>query len=240
MLTDPTYTRDLVLAGVGKALETGTITKDEFQESVVLMDDFSQQGRGRERFLKTLKRLPFWSLLYGYYHASGLALKVPEVAAYVSVGLNIDLSDIVSKVTNFDVSLLTTQENWLTKLAISLGIFSGFRVIGGLNSFLATKLAGRLAKRNLGTAAAISAIPLIGPHLAIPAQFSVDASNKNETIWHYTVRNLIAKISKVNPAGGWGTELEGKLWNWFGKRLEGWAKPKIDSNPQVVDDANDH
>lgn len=225
ILTDPTHTKELVLAGANRAFETGTITDREFQESAALLESFSQE-RGRERFKKILKGLPFWSGLYAYYHASGLALKVPEVACYVSIGFNLDLVDLMSKVINLDVPSLTTQEGWLAKLALSMGIFSGFRVLGGLNSFLATKLFGRLTKRNLDTAAVISAIPAIGPHLAIPAQISVDASNKDETIWHYTVRNLIARISKINPAGGWGTELEGQLWNWFGRKIQGWVAAK--------------
>lgn len=84
-----------------------------------------------------------------------------------------------------------------------------------------------MAGKNLETAARISAIPFIGAFLAVPAQVCVDAGSKDKLIWHYTVRNLVAKISKAvifNPAGGWGTESEGKLWGRMGKWLEGWAR----------------
>lgn len=156
--------------------------------------------------------------MYAYYHISGSLLKIPEIVAYANFGL----IEIIDKVARRDISSLVTLEE-LPKTAIFFGIFAGARFAGGLNSYLATKLAGQMSGRNLNTAAIISAIPVLGVHLAIPAQVCVDAGSKSETIWHYTVRKVVAKISKISPSGGWGTELEGKLWNLFGKKIERWA-----------------
>lgn len=218
ILTDSTYIDKLVLGGARKALDTGILPEAEFQEAVALVQSLSQQERGRNRFLKILKGLSGWGGLYAYYHVSGTLLKVPELTAYASLGL----------------TGLVAQDDWLSKSAIFLGIFSGFRVLGGLNSFLATKLVGLMTGRNLDTAAAISAIPVVGLHLAIPAQLCVDVGSKSKTIWHYAVRDVIAKISKIHPAGGWGTELEGKLWGLLGlgERLEGLAKARITHTPK--------
>lgn len=219
ILMEPDYINKLVLGGVQKALDTNTISEDVYQEAVSLVQGISKKDKGRSRFLKTLKGGSLWSSLYAYYHISGSVLKVPEIAAYANFGLG----DIIEKVSRLDFASLITPEGTV-KLGIFLGIFSGARVAGGLNSYLATKSLARLSGRKLDTAARISAIPLIGIHMAIPAQFCVDLGSRSETIWHYTVRNAIAKISKINPAGGWGSQFEGVLWNKVGKRIEKWAK----------------
>lgn len=218
MLVDPTYRNQMILKGVNKAHDVGVISAEEFENAKIdLEESLKIKGRGR------LRSGAIFSLLYGYYLGSSALLKVPEVGIYAAFGL----TDALDRVLQLDLTPLTLQENWLEKALTVVGVFTGFRIFGGLQSYLATKAVSFLAGKNLETAARISIVPGIGAHLAIPAQVCVDAVNKGELIWHYAVRNIIAKLSKAlifNPAGGWGTESEGRLWGRMGKWLESWAR----------------
>lgn len=223
LITNPPSLDEIVLRGVEKALDTGTITKQEFQEAISVMQDLSsQQGKGRNKLLNFLKDFPVFSGLYAYYHVSGALLKPFELVSYAAVGL----AGIIDKDTGMHLDLLFSHDDWQSKLVMGAGVFVGFRTLGGFQSFLATKLISLKMGRNLDAAAIVSAIPIIGIHLAIPAQISVDGGSKSREIWHNTARNIIAGLSKISPSGGWGSELEGRLWNLLGRRLEGLAKPQ--------------
>lgn len=202
LITNPPSVDKVVLSGVETAFDTGTITKEELQEARSVMQAVSQQEKGRSRFLNKAKGGLLWSILYGYYNVSGQILNVSELATYAWLA----------------------QEDWSQKGAAIIGTFLGFRAVGGLHNYFATRIAGLLTKRDLDVAAKVSALPIIGIHLAIPAQIGIDGGSKSRAIWHYTVRNIIAGISKISPSGGWGSQLEGRLWGLFGKRLEGLAK----------------
>ena len=219
VVVDSNYRERVILSGVNRAFEAGVIGERELEDAHSLLQTASAE-KGRGRFTTRLRDGTIFAALYGYYFGSSLALKVPELGIYAAFGL----TDLMDRIVKLDLSPLTLQENWVERVLTVLTIFSGFRILGGLNSYLATKLVGFLSGKNLETAARVSIIPGIGPHLAVPAQICVDAGNKGEGIWHWTVRNLVAKISKINPTGGWGSELEGKTWNRVGKWLEGLAR----------------
>ncbi len=109
----------------------------------------------------------------------------------------------------------------------ALGFFLG-RVLPQLRPAV-TLTTGLITKTDLRLAALISAIPTLGSVLPIPAQVGKNVSRDGK-IWHYTVRRLIAKISQgfigAIPHGGWGTEIEARLWQKFGNKLEKLGRPK--------------
>lgn len=207
---------DLVLAGTKKALEEGVISKEEFQEARLAVEDPNPRTNSK-------RTLPVLTGVYGYYQGSSLFLLKPsELASYAYLFG----SDLADRLVELDLTPLLSQENVSEKLAIFGSTFLAFRVIGGLNTYIGTKVLGRLSGMDLDTAAKISIIPIIGSHLAIPAQIGVTATRESELIWHYSVRNLVAKASSIFPPGGWGTQYEGILWRWLGKHLEKLATPK--------------
>jgi len=218
VVVDSNYRERVILSGVNRAFEAGVIGEGDLEDAHSLLRTASAE-KGRGRFIVRLRDGTIFAALYGYYFGSSLALKVPELGIYAAFGL----TDLLDRIVKLDLSPLTLQENWIERALTVATIFSGFRILGGLNSYLATKLVGLITGKNLETAARISVIPGIGAHLAVPAQICIDAGSSGEGIWHWTVRNLVAKISKINPAGGWGSELEGKTWKRIGKWFEGLA-----------------
>ncbi|MEK7616522.1 MAG: hypothetical protein AAB414_00515 [Patescibacteria group bacterium] len=207
---------DLVLAGTKKALEEGVISNEEYQEAKLAVEDPNPRTISK-------RTLPVLTGVYGYYQGSSIFLLKPtELASYAYLFG----SGLADRLVELDLTPLLSQENVSEKLAIFGSTFLAFRVIGGLNTYIGTKVLGRLSSMDLDTAAKISVIPIIGSHLAIPAQIGVTATSGSDLIWHYSVRYLVAKISSIFPPGGWGTQYEGILWRWLGKHLEKLATSK--------------
>lgn len=223
LVFDPNYRNRMILVGVNKAHEFGMISKAEFEAVQKGLEDLSKEKGSRRFFARITTGLTYGALL-GYYFGSGSFLKTLEISTYTALGV----TDLMDRVVKLDLTPLALQENWVERVLTLLSIFAGFRILGGAQSYLVTKAVGFLTGRNLETAARISVVPLVGPFLAVPGQICVDAASKGgELIWHYAVRNMIAKLSKAlifNPAGGWGTESEGRLWGRMGKWLEGWVR----------------
>ncbi|MCL4417373.1 MAG: hypothetical protein M1365_11865 [Actinobacteria bacterium] len=117
-------------------------------------------------------------------------------------------------------------------------VFIGGIVVPPALRYLGTKFIGRLTNRDLEAAAIASAIPTLGNILPIPAQMAYFSGTKSRTLWHYTVRHAIAKLSQITPQGGWTTEFEAKLWKKIGKRLEKLAKftEEDTNNEQVLEE----
>lgn len=208
-----TLVNNLVLAGTKRAYGEDIINNEEFQQGLTLVEqDFRTNSK---------KMLPVLTGVYGYYQGSNwLLLKPTELASYAYLFG----TEAVDQLVKLDLTPLLIQENAIEKLAIFGSAFLGFRVLGALNTFVSTRLLGKLSGMNLETAARVSVIPVIGNHLAIPAQIGVTAGNKDGLLWHYSVRNLLAKASSLHPAGGWGTQYEGQLWKLVGHHLEGLAR----------------
>ena len=201
-----------ILAGTKKAFEEGVIDQDELEQAQSIVET-PRSG----------KILPVLTGVYGYNQGSNwLFLKPAEIGSYIYLfGTN-----AAEKLTQLDLTPLLSLEDPVEKFLLFGLAFAGFRAVGMANSYLGTKLIGRLSDLDLETAARISAVPIVGSHLAIPAQFAITLGSQSEIIWHYNVRGVIAATSSIHPAGGWGTQLEGVLWKKVGKFLEGWAHIK--------------
>jgi hypothetical protein len=96
----------------------------------------------------------------------------------------------------------------------------------GIIRGLSTAVIGRLAKKDLKRMALSSTLPVAGTYLAVPAQIRREYKESGDEMMHYSLRSIVAGISKVRPHGGWGSDLEEKIWNW-GKRESN--MPKIDN-----------
>lgn len=79
-------------------------------------------------------------------------------------------------------------------------------------STLATGLATR---QNLNKMAAFSAIPIVGGYGAVAYQVMREVNANSDAAKHYSRRAIVAKMSNVLPSGGWGSDAEEKLWNFF-------------------------
>lgn len=64
---------------------------------------------------------------------------------------------------------------------------------------------------DLNVATALSPIPTIGEFLAVPTQIAI-SEKKATLINHYKFREFAAKISKLHPAGGWGSQKEAEAY----------------------------
>ena len=80
----------------------------------------------------------------------------------------------------------------------------------------------KIFQTNLKAAGLTSLLPgkLGGTVLPYPAQLVVFTGERASPVFHYGLRKIIAEISAISPAGGWGTEQEAKLYKKFGKKLE--------------------
>ncbi len=90
---------------------------------------------------------------------------------------------------------------------------------------LGTAAVGRLTKKDLKQMALFTSIPMVGTYFAVPAQIRREYKESGDEMMHYTLRSLAAGISKVRPYGGWGSDLEEKIWNFNKGELD---IPKID------------
>ncbi len=81
---------------------------------------------------------------------------------------------------------------------------------------IATAYIGQRKKKDLKQMALFSSIPMVGTYFAVPSQIRREYKERGDEMMHYTLRALVAKASKIRPHGGWGSDLEERLWN-FGK-----------------------
>lgn len=101
----------------------------------------------------------------------------------------------------------------------ALGFFTGW-VLPSIIRPGSAIVAGLATNLDLKTATKFSLIPKAGGMLGPIAQLS-GAGEGSEQVLHYAIRHYIAMLSKlINPAGGWSTELEAKLWKLIGAPLE--------------------
>src|SRR5258708_7130275 len=131
-------------------------------------------------------------------------------------------SDIITA-TIFANSLLS--DGFLPGL-IKAGLFDS--LYAPLVRRFGTLAIARSHKTDLGVAATVASIPFIpgSAYSAVPAQIAVSSAKKSELIWHYRVREQIAKLSRIHPAGGYGSRIETELWNKMGRKLENLGKKR--------------
>lgn len=216
IIVDPHYRNRLVLNGVEQAFEHNLISQEELQETEeIIFNRRLPASQLRRKFL-SLVTLPV------SYAGTSVTLKSSEALIYLSILGQEGWEALQREGLNY---LLNPD---LAEKAPQLGLlFVGFRLFPSIIRPLETIIIAKALNVDLKAAIRISAIPALGQHLAVPAQIGVSFGSKSEALWHYTVRNMIAKFSSISPTGGWGTQLEGQLWKLVGGKLEGLADNKM-------------
>lgn len=225
VIFDADYRRTVVLEGAKEAHAQNIISENELNEAEQTVDlKYLTPNQARRRFLA-------WASLPIFYTSCSLGLKSSEAITYLSViG-----GEGWEQLQTLGLSYLLSQD--LIDKAPQLALmFTMFRLLPSVVRPVGTKLIGDVLNVDLKVAAIISAIPALGQHLALPAQIGVAFGNRSELVWHYSLRNTLAKLSSFSPAGGWGTQLEGQLWNRLGRHLENLADRKREvSQPQILE-----
>lgn len=85
-------------------------------------------------------------------------------------------------------------------------------LLPGIVRAVATISAGRLSHRDLKRMALQSAAPIVGAYAAVPLQLKREYGEQADAIAHYTIRSLVASLSKIRYGGGWHSDREEKLW----------------------------
>lgn len=100
----------------------------------------------------------------------------------------------------------------------------------GVVRSVGTLVIGRLLKKDLKRMALVTAAPIVGGYSAVPYQIKREYSEGSKKIMHYNMRSLAAKVSSLRPHGGWGSDLEEKIWNGSRNFVQGRLDtPKIDA-----------
>ena len=195
IVRDPEYrvsyfNREVVLKGVERAYQNGIITKEELKRAWQTVETGDINSPNPHRKKVVLASLQL------YYFVSSQILNALEASAYLNSAFTDDKAS-----------------------SIALGLFIGW-VLPSILRPAGTLVISAATKTDLKVAARLSAFPKVGAYLAVPGEIGVTAGNKSEQIWHYTVRNIIASLSRISPSGGSGTQFEGELWNKIGNKLE--------------------
>lgn len=186
------YRTHKILEGVLQAQELGLITKKEWRqvEKGFLVSEKDDKEIARKK--KILIGL------IGWYNISSFVINWVEYLLGAKV-------------------LLIDKD---PALATLIGIIG--ETFPSLVRSLSTLIIEKIFQTNLKTAGLTSLLPgkLGGTVLPYPAQLAVFARERANIVFHYGLRKIIADISAISPAGGWGTEAEAKLYKKFGKKLE--------------------
>lgn len=183
----------------------GKIKDKEFRDGIILSG--IEEARKRkliteEEFTEAVQRYKsdpryeVWGKLFAFYFVSSTVLNLAELAS--------------------PLTLLFLEDK---ALAASLIIFMG-EVFPSILRPLAAAITQAVTKVDLKTAAAVSVIPKAGGYLAIPAQIAATEGGKSNLILDFKLREVIAKLSKIDPAGGYGSETEAKIWKAGEKVVE--------------------
>lgn len=87
----------------------------------------------------------------------------------------------------------------------------------GILRAVSTLMVNHMTTTELQKAASLSLIPMFGTYGAIPLQMKAVYGEKAANAVHYTLRALIATLSKL-VAGGWGSDAEEKIWKLTHRR----------------------
>jgi hypothetical protein len=111
-------------------------------------------------------------------------------------------------------------------------VVSAFNIFApGIIRALSTVTASKISNIDLKRAALVSTIPIVGNYTAIPLQLRLAYGEKAADIEHYTVRALVAAISKIRPWGGWNSDLEEKIWDSLHRRSRTEESEEIHRKP---------
>ncbi|TSC85784.1 MAG: hypothetical protein G01um10147_1060 [Microgenomates group bacterium Gr01-1014_7] len=197
---DPNVRKRLILEGLEKGVDIGYVSAEEASEARGELEAYEQVRKGslRLRLAETV--------LAGIYAGTFFGTNSLRAAA-------------------LGVSTFSEQE-LLVKGLTDIGILLGTQLVSSGARFLGTSAIGLVSRVDLRAAARASVIPIAGNFLPFSAQALVNTGSENGLIWHYAVRDYIAKLSALHPAGGWGTQYEAELYNRFGPHIENLAVKK--------------
>lgn len=184
--------RRLVFQGAEKAEELGIITSDDLFRSEA---DF--------KFHEQLK-----------HSSMSFRVEVLMAAWYAGSKVAIDSLQWTAGIAN----TLSENELWFKLLALPVIAVAG-QIPSSVSRVLGTLGVGLLTRTDLRAAASVAWIPAAGNVLPFAAQAVVNSESNNSLLWHYSVRDYIARLSRLSHipssffAGGWGTQYEGELYN---------------------------
>jgi hypothetical protein len=136
-----------------------------------------------------------------------------ELNTYVALQLSYILT---SRFTDLITVPLAGFAAASTNPAEALAAVTAFNTLSpGIIRAATTMITGRLKNMDIKRAALISALPAIGGYAALPAQLKKDYGEEATIIQHYSLRTLVAVLSKLRPGGGWGSDAEEKIWNFL-------------------------
>ena len=146
---------------------------------------------------------------------------VPEHELRVFVGLqtwyviNSRLIDLVT--LPLAAAAARSGHPFETGSAVAAFNFFGPGIIRAITTLIVSKMSNVDLKR----AALVSTIPILGNYTAIPWQMKSAYGEEATDIIHYTMRALVATVSKIRPYGGWNSDLEEKIWDFFDRKSDG-------------------
>lgn len=147
-----------------------------------------EYDEAKEEFERDAKKRRAFEALYQYHLGSSLTINA------IQFGTVFILAPIL-------------QDEYLAAAAITVGQATAplVRPILALYEQARSGVDFRLA-------ALVSAAPFFGAYMGVPSQLAV-SEKKMGIIHHYKFRELVAKLSSLHPAGGWGTQKEAELYN---------------------------
>ena len=191
------------LSGIENAFKHGVLTEEEFKQAKSSLSPDISAAR----------------TIAIFHEIYSLLAKPGSLLAYAAV-LGVDVERV--KESN-PLELIAYALNQLQDSEKAMGVGAvclGFMAYGSLFRRSGVRVIGQLHGADTTKARLLSMIPFVGDYSAIVTQVAQSSVNSKEAIWHYFLRNLVAKTSSIFPDGGWGTEREGRLWIWGKKRYE--------------------
>ncbi len=197
---DPNVRRRLIFRGLEKGADMGYITDEEASR---VSEEFDTYEQVREESLRL--RLAETALA-GFYVGTFAGTNLLRGAF---LGLN-----------------TFSEQDLLVKGFTNVGFLVGSQLVSSAARFLGTNAIGLASGVDLRAAASTSVVPIAGNFLPFSAQALVNTGSENGLVWHYAVREYIAKLSALHPAGGWGTQYEAELYEKIGPSIENLAVKK--------------
>lgn len=189
----------VLFRGAIKARERGYIDDTEWDKIEALLGS------------KTLAALVI------YYRSAGALADAVLTASGAYLVVNALKTSINTNGELFDISNFLQQTEHISKeeLFATMLLWTFLppilRVIGIVGTEVLTHTKLNEAKKF----ASIPLIPFVG-YYALLRQYAGDSPISA----HYFLRNILVTFSRLSPSGGWGSDLEAKLWAKFGRKIE--------------------
>jgi len=145
------------------------------------------------------------------YESSLGFLSPKDARLFTTMQLGFFMMSRVSDVVSLPFyAFAATSENPVKNLLLTGLVHQvGPNILRGITTIIVGKRSGK----NLNRMAAQSCIPVFGTYLSIPLQITREYGEHGDLIKHYGRRSMAAKLSKLKPSGGWGSDAEMDVWN---------------------------